>query len=366
MTLRAFPGVEGPQIILGWDVPSGTYNQVILQRRADRYPNAYNDGDHIIATSSGTSHADISGLKANSFYYYSLFVQSGSSYRNDSGLKAFSPALETNFFKNFLYSKIAPKHRELDFLVSEKYKFNQQFSGSQYINIGETGNKEYPFYERYLRNIGLVYDRAYSLMKMANTMFGINTMPDPWIQHLRDLVKAPVYEFEDIETKRHKIRNAVIYHSKKGTITGINSLVRDVFQGNVESTIYEKFRNILYLARKKSTFLNQDTFQFPYFQASGTQSGTQSAFLQLGTDREISPDKFEINIDQDSLINFSQPTNVIFERLHKRLIEYIPATQDYYLKFKSNIVSCDFSGFQNGLIVSEQDIYGIDSSFYEE
>lgn len=366
MTLRAWPGIEGPQIKLQWDVPSGVYNQVILQRRSDRYPNAYNDGDHIIATSSGTSFADISGLQAYNFYYYSLFVQSGSNYENHSGLKAFSLATDTNFFKNKIYNQIAPKHRELDYLVSQKIRLNQEYSGTQYFNLGESGTKLYPFMERYLRNLGITYDRAYSLLKIPEKLFGVNTMPDPIINQIKDLVKAPIYDFEDLETKRHKLRNAVIYWSKKGTITGINALVRDVFQGNVESTIYEKFRNILYLSRVKSRLLNQNTFQYPWFQASGTVSGTQSAFLQLGTDREISPDKFEISIDQDDLNNLDQQTNVVFERLDKRLLEYIPATQEYYIKFNSNIITSDFSGFQNGLVFSDQDIEGIDSSFYEE
>lgn len=370
MTLRAKPGYEGPQIILEWDTPGIAYNQVIIQRRADRYPSSQTDGDHIIATSSGTSFADISGLTENQFYYYSLFIDTGSSYVNDSGLKAFAPALGTNFIKTWLYNHIAGSIRHLDFLISQENetirRLSQQQSGTEYYNINENGLSDYPFQERLLRNQGVQLDRVYSLLKMILTTINPNKMPDPYINSFKDLVKSQSYNFEDIETKRHKLRNAVIYHSLKGTITGINGLIRDVFQGNVESYIYEKFRNIFYVSDTDSTFTDLNKYQEPYFQVSGTVSGTQDAFIQLSSFREISPDRFEININQDQLENLSQNTDIVFDRLEKRLQEYIPASSSYHIRFFSNNVSPSFDSYVSGLTTNDENKLFYDASLFQE
>jgi len=71
--------VSDSSIELSWINPTADFSGVLIKRKADSYPSAYNDASATtIYENNGTTYSDTTGLTNNTTYYYSIFVKNSS------------------------------------------------------------------------------------------------------------------------------------------------------------------------------------------------------------------------------------------------------------------------------------------------
>ncbi len=326
------PAMEGPQILLEWDLPAaGTYTDVLLVRREKRFPETVTDGTHIVATTSGTKWADINNLESLKVYYYTLFTRVSGVAAYTTNSQSYTVALGTNYFKEWLYNHVAEDWRSLDRLVSiengqiQYLKQSQSGSYGEYSHIGEDGTKPYYSLERYLRNLGIQLDRSYSLLKFQEKTLDVNNTPAAYLKSQAELVKAKINSSNNIAFQRHKVRSSAYNLAQKGTFNGVNRVISEHLE-DIDFEIDEKFDNVVYFSDYDSGYLNLSEYQRHY----GGKSGTEDCLMQLQeVGRIIGPDIFVVWCDHSDFENLEINPEIVFGRLSRELDDYIPASSTY-------------------------------------
>ncbi len=355
-TLYCKPGYESPQTILSWDLPSGTFDQVVLVRREKTFPANETDGLEVVRTSSGTVWSDIDGLEPYKFYYYTLFTKSGTDYSYSNSSRSYTVTLDTNFFKTWLYRQLTSQEQELDSLVSyDNDQINtlvQKQSGTfnQYVHLGEDGSDVFYTQERFLRNIGIQLDRTYSLIKMFERTIDVNNTAADYLPSYASLLGITLNSLQDILTKRFRIRSAVAWHAKKGTYNGITDLIYDSLENQITSEIDEKYDNILNYSRDDSGYIDLNQ----YYNNYEISSGSQDYFLQFkSSDRIIGYDRFVVYIDEDQMSSLSGSQDLTVNRMISELRDYTPASSSFIIDFSSDYISMDASEYSDGITVND-------------
>lgn len=243
-----FQGLEGPQIVISWDRPNryDCTTSIRLVRRLHGFPKDENDGV-IVYPETGTEAPPTSGvisdtdLQGGECYYYRFFaLRTEGIWVSDPSAQGFKIAIETGFFKHKLFELLPPVYQANDAssIIPEQQTVLQTTTDStgEKFNFDEKsadGRERGPL-QRFLMVFGRSLDTAKGLADAIPRQFNVDEACADFLPHMARLLDFGFNEDVPIFQQREEIKNKVSQYKIKGTIPGIESVIRTIAQTDGE------------------------------------------------------------------------------------------------------------------------------------
>lgn len=242
--LTVTPGIDGPQVVLTWDIPETTSGvTIVIRRRISEYPTSSSDGIQVF---SGDIYGDLSsgtggvyrdtGVKEGRLYHYTIFsVKDSVEYYNTTTQGwslAFSTGTYTDWYKNLLPQFYINKDREDDAQrplevsssdTSDSDKLPLKLGKANITTVDSSGPLS-----RFLRIFGSQTDREFAQIDSLKTFYNGKKVPEDFIKYVAFLLG---FSSSDVSAKkrRKELYDIVPYYKKKGTLFGIEKRFNDLF-----------------------------------------------------------------------------------------------------------------------------------------